>query len=98
MTPSLCRKTGDMQNMSTQTAFLEMDRKCHPERYSIPDKTFAETLPEQPEMPLPKIVESFKNCRCKSFQIQILADLNNVTPKTIKLILKNYGALPENAG
>jgi len=44
------------------------------------------------------IVDSYKNCRCKSFQIQILADLNNVSPKTIKLILKYYGVLPENAG
>jgi len=47
MMQNLCRnRTPEMQDLDTRIKFLEMDKRCHPERYSIPDKAFAETLPK----------------------------------------------------
>jgi len=82
-----------MQDLEKKVRYQQLDFLYHPERY-IQKSEEPWSLPEPLSMTHEAIIDAFKKARYKNAQIQILADLNCVKPKTIQTLLQHYNLLP----
>lgn len=75
--------------ITNRNRYLQIHMQRHPELFMPRERPFIETLPERVVMSEEEIIYRYNHSEHLARQIQILADLNDVSKQTIRAIIEH---------